>query len=97
MSKTRNFQTLKIKKDGFFVIDFQQNHELLNDMENFIEEIIGIYDKNKSKVLLSLLHNPNIEFRLTINKSNSKLKLVSLVNQLNKPNFIQKSKIQNPI
>jgi hypothetical protein len=41
-------------------------------MESFIESLVLSYDANKSKVLLGLLHSPNIEFRMSINKSSSR-------------------------
>jgi hypothetical protein len=67
----RTVDLIAMWMDGFFAIDFQQNQHLLNEMEVLIESSFKLYDVNKSKLLLTLLHNPNVEFSLFV--SNSKL------------------------
>jgi hypothetical protein len=63
------------KKDGFFIIDFQQNQELIDEMERFILNEIRLFNEEKSKVLLELLHNPHIEFDLFVNNKKISNKL----------------------
>jgi hypothetical protein len=71
---------LFIQLDGFFIIDFQQNQELIDEAERFILNDIRAFDEEKSKVLLDLLHNPHIEFDLFVNNNKVSKKLKKVFN-----------------
>ncbi len=60
--------------DGFYIIDFQQNQELLEEIEKFLEHSVRTYDESKFKILIDLLQSPNLEFNLFASKSSGKLK-----------------------
>ncbi len=62
--------------DGFFVIDFQQNQELFDEMDKFIDVDVKEYNENKSQILFNLLHCPNVEFNLFVKAANPKLNKV---------------------
>jgi hypothetical protein len=61
-------------KDGFYLIDFQQNQDLIDLLDDFIENEIKNYNVSKSKMLANLLKNPIIEFNLFSQKINDKSK-----------------------
>ena len=63
-------------KDGFYLIDFQQNQDLTESLYDFIENEIRTYDESKSRTLSDLLRNPRIEFNLFKTKSASKLVII---------------------
>lgn len=68
-------------------------------MESFIESVVVLYDKSKSKILLNLLHNPNVEFRLAVNKSTSKLKCnkrIEMGKRTNRIGAIKRKILNNP-
>ena len=50
--------------DGFYIVDFQQNQELIEYLDLFIENQIKTYDESKYLMIYNLLTNPRVEFNL---------------------------------
>jgi hypothetical protein len=50
--------------DGFYIVDFQQNQELIEYLDSFIENQIKTYDESKYLMIYNLLTNPRVEFNL---------------------------------
>ena len=75
----RTIDLIAMWLDGFYIIDFQQNQDLFDEMERFIDVDIKEYDYNKSKVLFNLLHYPNVEFNLFAKASNPKLTKINKI------------------
>lgn len=56
-------------------MDFQQNQELINKLEAFIENEIKSYDDSKYLMIYNLLINPKVEFNLfNTNKKRMEIK-----------------------
>jgi hypothetical protein len=72
----RTIDLLALWLDGFFIIDFQQNQDLFDEIDHFIDSDLKQYDENKSKIILDLLHYPNVEFNLFVKSVHPKLKKV---------------------
>ena len=65
---TKRFDCLFVFADGFYIIDFQQNIDLANEMEKFIENEVKMFCDKKARLLLDLLYHPSVEFNLFAQK-----------------------------
>ena len=63
--------------DGFFIIDFQQNGELTDEIDAFVSNEMGQYDEAKARNVLDLLHNPHTDSFNTFVKRTSSSSILS--------------------